>query len=145
MSSSSIMETIIGLIVIIVSIVFIFYSIQMLDNNQKGQIIKVEFGNVGSLKKGDDVRISGIKIGEVINNKLDYETFNAIVFLNIEEKIILPDDSLVKISNSSLLGGNFIEIIPGISDEVISSGGALYNSIDSISFSDLLGKALFSN
>ena len=145
MFSSSIIETIIGLIVIIVSIVFIFYSIQMLGNNQKGQIIKVEFGNVGSLKKGDDVRISGIKIGEVINNKLDYETFNAIVFLNIEEKIILPDDSLVKISNSSLLGGNFIEIIPGISDEVISSGGVLYNSIDSISFSDLLGKALFSN
>ena len=145
MYSSSIIETIIGLLVIIVSIVFVFYSIQMLDNNQKGKIVKVEFGNVGGLKKGDDVRISGIKIGEVINNELDYETFNAIVFLNIEEKIILPDDSLVKISNSALLGGNFVEIIPGISDEEISTGEVLYNSIDSISFSDLLGKALFSN
>ena len=144
MFNSSTIETIIGVFVIIVSMLFVFYSIQIFDNNQKGKIIKVEFGNVGGLKKGDDVRISGIKIGEVINNELDYQTFNAVVFLNIEEKVILPEDSLVKISNSSLLGGNFIEIIPGVSDEFIRSGEILYNSIDSISFSDLLGKALFS-
>ena len=143
--NNSYLESIIGLMVLIIAFIFLFYSWGILERTNGGKIVKVEFGNIGSLKVGDEVRISGIKVGEVFKSILDYETFNALVFLSLSEDIDLPDDSMVKISNSSLLGGNYIEIIPGASDENISSGGTLYNSIDSISFTDLLGKAIFSN
>ena len=144
MSSSSIIETIIGLIVIIVSIVFIFYSIQMLDNNQKGQIIKVEFGNVGSLKKGDDVRISGINVGKITKLDLDVEDYNARVMVKLFNNIKIPDDSSARITSSSLLGGNYLDIVPGSSETFLSPNDIIYDTSDPVSFTDMLGKIVFS-
>ena len=144
MNNSS-LESVVGLIVLIVAFIFIFFAWGIFENTNNGQIVKVEFGNIGSIKVGDEVRISGVKVGEVLKSELNYETFNALVYIKLNENIDLPDDSIVKISNSSLLGENYIDIIPGANDVYITSGEILYNSIDPVSLTDLLGKALFSN
>ena len=108
---NSTLESIIGLIVLTVAIIFLIFSWNIIGTSYTGKIVKIEFGDIGSLKVGDDVKISGIKVGEVIKSELDFETFNAIVYIDLEESINLSQDSLVKISNTSLLGGNYIEII----------------------------------
>jgi phospholipid/cholesterol/gamma-HCH transport system substrate-binding protein len=140
----NILEIVVGCIVIIIAITFVFFTISSTGIKKKGWYINAEFGNIGGLKVGDDVLIAGIKVGEVLSNKLDSQTFIAIVKLNLEKNISIPDDSIAKISSESLLGGQYVEIIPGASNIMFNEEQTIYNTRDPVSISDLLGQAVFS-
>ena len=140
----NILEIVVGCIVIIIAITFVFFTISSTGIKKKGWYINAEFGNIGGLKVGDDVVIAGIKVGEVLSNKLDSQTFIAIVKLNLEKNISIPDDSIAKISSESLLGGQYVEIIPGASNIMFNEEQTIYNTRDPVSISDLLGQAVFS-
>ena len=140
----NILEIVVGCIVIIIAITFVFFTISSTGIKKKGWYINAEFGNIGGLKVGDDVLIAGIKVGEVLSNKLDSQTFIAIVKLNLEKNISIPDDSIAKISSASLLGGQYVEIIPGASNIMFNEEQTIYNTRDPVSISELLGQAVFS-
>ena len=140
----NILEIVVGCIVIIIAITFVLFTISSTGIKKKGWYINAEFGNIGGLKVGDDVVIAGIKVGEVLSNKLDSQTFIAIVKLNLEKNISIPDDSIAKISSASLLGGQYVEIIPGASNIMFNEEQTIYNTRDPVSISDLLGQAVFS-
>ena len=137
------LETVAGLIVIIIAISFVYFSLSKVSFESKGKVIFAEFGDVGGIKIGDDVKISGITIGEVTDNKLDQESYLAKTRLSIMEDIILPEDTIARISSSSLLGGQYVELIPGVSDNILNSGDTIYNTRDAVSLTDLLGQAVF--
>ena len=120
------------------------FTVSSTGIQKKGKYINAEFGHIGGLKVGDDVVIAGIKVGEVSSNKLDRQSFLAIVELNLEESISIPDDSIAKISSASLLGGQYVEIIPGASDIMLKDEETIYNTRDPVSITDLLGQAVFS-
>ena len=88
--------------------------------------------------------IAGIVVGEVSSNTLNNDTYLATVKLNLNNNIDIPDDSVAKISSASLLGGQYIEIIPGASDVILKEEETLYNTRDPVSLTDLLGQAVFS-
>lgn len=140
----NILEVVVGSIVIILALSFVFFTISTTGIKKKGKYINAEFGNIGGLKVGDDVVIAGIKVGEVLSNKLDRQSFIAVVKLNLEKNISIPDDSIAKISSVSLLGGQYVEIIPGASDTMLNEEQTIYNTRDPVSISDLLGQAVFS-
>ena len=140
----NILEIIVGSIVIILAVTFVLFTISSTGIKKKGWYINAEFGNIGGLKVGDDVVIAGIKVGEVLSNKLDSQTFIAIVKLNLEKNISIPNDSIAKISSESLLGGQYVEIIPGASNIMFNEEQTIYNTRDPVSISDLLGQAVFS-
>ena len=137
------LETVAGLIVIIIAISFVYFSLSKVSFDSKGKVIFAEFGDVGGIKIGDDVKISGITIGEVTDNKLDQESYLAKTRLSIMEDILLPEDTIARISSSSLLGGQYVELIPGVSDNILNSGDTIYNTRDAVSLTDLLGQAVF--
>ena len=141
--NKGILETVAGLIVIIIAISFVYFSLSKVSFDSKGKVIFAEFGDVGGIKIGDDVKISGITIGEVTDNKLDQESYLAKTRLSIMEDIILPEDTIARISSSSLLGGQYVELIPGVSDNILNSGDTIYNTRDAVSLTDLLGQAVF--
>ena len=64
--------------------------------------------------------------------------------ININKNVKIPDDSSARITSTSLLGGNFIDIIPGSSEIYLKQGDEIYDTKDSVSFTDLLGKVVFS-
>ena len=140
----NILEIVVGAIVIILALSFVFFTVSSTGIQKKGKYINAEFGHIGGLKVGDDVVIAGIKVGEVSSNKLDRQSFLAIVELNLEESISIPDDSIAKISSASLLGGQYVEIIPGASDIMLKDEETIYNTRDPVSITDLLGQAVFS-
>ena len=65
--------------------------------------------------------------------------------MTLDDAIKLPEDSSARITAASLLGGNFLEILPGSSDEVLEAGAVIYDTRDPVSLSDLLGKFVFQN
>ena len=143
--SRNTIETVMGAVVLIVAGVFLWmaYAVTNIQSSD-GTMISAEFGGIGGLNVGDDVRISGIKIGKVTDTNLNAQTFGATVTLSIDPSISLPADSAARIAASSLLGGNHVEILPGFEEDMISSGGMIYDTRDPVNLTDLLGKAVFS-
>ena len=139
-------ETLMGGIVLITAICFLILGMKSINENQReGYRISLIFGSSAGLKNGDHVKISGINVGKILNLELDLENYNAKVIVNLNDNINVPDDSSARITSSSLLGGNFIDIIPGSAETYLKFDDIIYDTKDSVSFTDLLGKAVFSN
>jgi len=138
-------ETVMGAVVLIVAGVFLWMAHAVTNiQSSDGLILKAEFGAIGGLNIGDDVRISGIKVGKVIDTSLNPETYGATVMLSVDERISLPVDSAARIAASSLLGGNHVDILPGFEEDFLRSGAVIYDTRDPVNLTDLLGKAVFS-
>ena len=140
----NVLEILVGSVVLILSFVFVIFTLSNTGFQQKGKFINAEFGNVAGLKVGDDVLIAGIKVGEESSNTLDSKSYLAVVKLNLQNNIFIPEDSVAKISSASLLGGQYVEIIPGASDEMLKDDETIYDTRDPVSLTDLLGQAVFS-
>jgi len=72
------------------------------------------------------------------------EDYNAKVDVQLFASIKIPDDSSARITSSSLLGGNFIDIVPGSSQTFLNPNDVIYDTSDPVSFTDMLGKIVFS-
>ena len=131
--------------VLIVAISFLILGMQSINNNQKeGYNIFLIFGSTSGLKNGDDVKISGINVGKITKLDLDVEDYNARVMVKLFNDIKIPDDSSARITSSSLLGGNYLDIVPGSSETFLSPNDIIYDTSDPVSFTDMLGKMVFS-
>ena len=138
-------EIVMGAIVLIVAIGFLILGMQSISNNQKeGYNISLIFGSTSGLKNGDDVKISGINVGKITKLDLDVDDYNARVMVKLFDNIKIPDDSSARITSSSLLGGNYLDIVPGSSDTFLSPNDVIYDTSDPVSFTDMLGKIVFS-
>ena len=117
----NLLETIMGGIVLIVAVFFVIFGIKTAKINSNNEIvISGLFENVAGLKIGDNVKVSGINVGKIIDFKLIEETHEAQVLMSLEKNINLPDDTSARITSSNLLGGSHIELIPGIWHNIIS-------------------------
>ena len=141
----SLIEILMGAIVLTIAIGFLSLGMQSINSNQKvGYDISLIFGSSAGLKNGDNVKISGINVGKIINLDLNLDDYNAKVAVKLNQNIKIPDDSSARITSTSLLGGNFIDIIPGVSDTYMKPNEIIYNTSDPVSFTDMLGKVIYS-
>jgi phospholipid/cholesterol/gamma-HCH transport system substrate-binding protein len=140
------LETIIGGIVLLAAVGFVTLAYEAADmKGSGGYPITAEFGSTGGLSIGDDVRISGIKVGRITAQQLDPITYVAKISMAIDPAIKIPSDSSARITAASLLGGNYLELMPGSATETLGNGAVIYDTRDPVSLSDLLGKAVFSS
>jgi phospholipid/cholesterol/gamma-HCH transport system substrate-binding protein len=140
------LETIIGGIVLLAAVGFVMLAYEVADmKGNGGYEIVAEFGSTGGLSVGDDVRVSGIKVGRITAQELDPTTYVAKISMAIDPAIKIPSDSTARITAASLLGGNYLELMPGSAIETLDAGAVIYDTRDPISLADLLGKAVFSS
>ena len=140
----SLLETIAGAAVLLAAAAFVFFAYSTADLGRGGGYeVTAEFGNIGGLAVGDDVRMSGIRIGAVAGQRLDTDTFSAVVTFSIDPSIRLPTDSSVKIASESLLGGKYAQVTPGAEEDAIPPGGSIRFVQSSVSIEDLIGRLIF--
>ncbi|MBA4209753.1 MAG: outer membrane lipid asymmetry maintenance protein MlaD [Parvibaculum sp.] len=142
---SNLVETLIGTLVVAVAAVFLFYGYSSSGmRSASGYQVNAAFSAVDGLANGADVRLSGIKIGTVVRQRLDPETYQAVVTLDIASNVKLPDDSSAKITSEGLLGGSYISVTPGGSEDMLTSGGEIMFTQGSVDLMSLIGQAVFS-
>ncbi len=140
------LETVMGAIVLVAAAGFAGLAYEAADlKGNNGYKIVAEFGSTGGLSVGDDVRISGIKVGRITDHSLDPVTYSAQIAMTIAADIKIPKDSGARITATSLLGGNYLELMPGADSDMLTAGAIIYNTNDPVSFADLLGKMVFSS
>ena len=142
----NLMEIIMGLLVLLTAVSFLIFGINTnkLNSNEK-IFISVVFEDSTGLKIGGLVKVSGVNVGKIEDLKLLTDSYEARAIISIDKSINLPDDSSARITSSGLLGSNYIEIVPGISEVVLKERDTIFDTTGSVSFTDLLGKMIFSN
>ena len=141
----NIIETVLGGIVLLVAVGFIVFAFRSagLSGGAGGYEVIAEFDDASGLSPGTDVRMAGVKVGTVVSQRLDPDTFFAEVVLSIDDAIQLPSDTSARIVPEGLLGGNFVELEPGGDIEMIEPGGEVEFTQGAINVVDLLGRFVF--
>lgn len=102
--------------------------------------LTASFRSADGIAVGSDVRLAGVKVGTISEMSLNPQTYFADVVLQLDTSVQLPTDSAVLISSEGLLGGSFVELIPGGSDEVLAAGAQIEDTQSSVSLITLLMK-----
>ena len=141
---NSVVETLIGAVVIAVAVAFFVFAYNSTGAAPIGGYeVLAKFNRADGVNIGTDVRLSGIKVGIVSRMSLDPMTYNAVLTLALENSVKLPDDSSVRITSDGLLGNQYLSIEPGGSQMPLPAGGEIENTQGSIDLMGLLGKAMF--
>ncbi|MAY31502.1 MAG: outer membrane lipid asymmetry maintenance protein MlaD [Rhodovulum sp.] len=98
------------------------------------------FRSVQGIAVGTDVRMAGVKIGTVTGLDLNPTTFRADTTFTVQDDILLPDDSGIIVASEGLLGGNFIEIVPGGSPINLEPGEEIIDTQGAVGLIELLTK-----
>ena len=135
-------ETILGATALSILGVLVYFVFSATDlRPDEGYTVTARFNAVDGLVVGSDVRIGGVKVGAVIGQNVDPRDFKAIVSMTIRPDVRLGKESLVRIGNDGLLGGNYIKLEPGGGDPV-EDGVELTKTKDVISLGELLERVL---
>jgi len=107
--------------------------------------VQAQFENVGGLKTGAPVKIAGVTVGRVEGIAYDMKLLKAVVTLRIDRRYDeIPNDSDTSIFTAGLLGGQYIGISPGGSEEYFKDGDQVAFVQDAIVLENLISKYLFS-
>jgi phospholipid/cholesterol/gamma-HCH transport system substrate-binding protein len=141
----NVLETLLGAVVLIVAVGFLTFayrSSQVSDSG--GYELLARFDRVDGLEPGADVRISGIKVGSVLAQTLDPESFRAEVRFTLRDDVKLPLDSSAAVVSNGLLGGKYLAVVPGGDVEVLEPGDEMTLTQSAINLEDLIGHLIFS-
>jgi phospholipid/cholesterol/gamma-HCH transport system substrate-binding protein len=102
--------------------------------------LTASFRSADGITVGSDVRLAGVKVGTITQMALNPSTYFADVVVDLDKSVQLPSDTAILISSEGLLGGNFIELIPGGADDVLAAGDQIEDTQSAVSFLNLLMK-----
>jgi phospholipid/cholesterol/gamma-HCH transport system substrate-binding protein len=140
----TLVETLIGAIVLAVAAWFLYFAYSRTETGPIGGYhVSARFDKVGDLAGGADVRMSGIKIGSVTEQSLDKRTYEAVIRLGIDSNVKLPDDTTAKIAMAGLLGGSYVDLVPGGSETMLEDGGEIVYTQGAVDLMGLLGRFIY--
>ncbi len=142
MSTHNWTEVFVGGAVLAVAVAFGVYASQStgLSQGGTGYELGASFRSLEGVGVGTDVRLAGVKIGTVTGVELNADTYRADTTFTISEGILVPDDSAIVISSEGLLGGNFVEVMPGGSPFFFEPGDEIEDTQGAVSLISLLVK-----
>ncbi len=106
-------------------------------------VVTAKFDNIGDLKVGAPVSMSGVEIGRVSRIDLDNKEFKAVVTMNLLSKYNeIPVDSDASIYTQGLLGGKYIGLTAGGSDTYLKNRDKIDFTQSAFVLENLIGQML---
>jgi phospholipid/cholesterol/gamma-HCH transport system substrate-binding protein len=135
-------ETLIGGLVVAVAAGFLYFiGLTTGTSGPSGSYeLNASFRSAEGINVGTDVRMAGVKIGTVTGLDLNPMTYRADAKFTVLAGLELSSDTQVLISSEGLLGGNFVEIVPGGAPENLADGDEIEDTQGAISIVNLLLK-----
>jgi phospholipid/cholesterol/gamma-HCH transport system substrate-binding protein len=128
----------------------LFFLVTQITNREfglgdGGYHLTASFEQVGGLKPGAPVSMSGVTIGRVESIDYDFNEYRARVTLRIAHEFDkIPDDSDAAILTAGLLGGQYVGIVPSSSETYFKDGDRIQFTQPAVVLEDLISKFLFS-
>lgn len=94
-----------------------------------GDLYTAKFVNIGSLKRGSAVRVSGVDVGNV--ERIDFRGVGDVaVRLNLSNPDVMPrEDATASIASIGLIGDVVLDYFPGSSATPLADGGEIPGSL----------------
>ena len=133
-------EVIVGGVVVAAAAGFLVYASQFssVSTTAGAYDVTASFRSAEGVTVGTDVRLAGVKVGTVTGLELDTDSFRATAQFAIDYDVRLPDDTSLVIASEGLLGGTFVEVLPGGSDFEYEPGDQVLDTESSVSIISLL-------
>ena len=144
---SNILESILGLITLLIAIIFLISFINANNQNFSDQTynLKAKFLKVGGIMIGNDVKLRGVKVGIVNKVQLDDDFFASVEF-EIDSKIKVPSNSSISVFSDGLLGNKYLSITPGevlSKEDYLTENQEIKDVTDYESIEDQVSKIIF--
>jgi phospholipid/cholesterol/gamma-HCH transport system substrate-binding protein len=138
-------ELLAGAAVLLGAAVFLVYALGATGRSMGGEgvTLTARFERIDGITPGTDVRLGGVRIGSVVAQRIDPETFLAVVTLRVDAAIRLPEDSSAEIATDGLFGGRFVALVPGGAERRLGDGDTIRITQSSISLESLIGRFMF--
>lgn len=147
MQSNRTLEIGTGLFVLLGFVVLFYLTMQLpqsglrLTEHRAGYHITADFDNIGDLKVGAPVTMSGVSIGEVESIRFDQKSYKAVVGMRVDPQYKeIPDDSFASINTQGLLGGKYIGLSPGGADTFLKNGSRIDQTQSAVVLENLINK-----
>lgn len=138
-------ETFVGVAALLVAVLGLTLTALGNRSDQRGQsavaTYVVQFTRADGLHLGAPVRMAGMKIGSISAVALD-DRYRAVMTLELDQDIPLPDDTAALIETDGVFGTKYIELQPGGSTDNLKSGARIAYTQDSIIIEDLIAKII---
>ncbi len=140
--SENVTEVIVGGVVLAAALGFVVFAADAtgLARQTSGYPLVASFRSVEGISVGTDVKLAGVKVGTITSLDLNPKTYFADATIEMRNGIVLPDDSAILISQQGLLGGNYVEVVPGGSPDNFKPGDRIQDTQGSVSLVSLLMK-----
>jgi len=102
--------------------------------------LQANFRSAEGVTVGTDIRLAGVSVGTVSGLDLNLDTYRADATFAIDEGVAIPDDSAAVVASEGLLGGTYVEIVPGGSFEMYTDGALIEDTQGAVSLIQLLLK-----
>lgn len=135
-------EVVTGAAVLAVAVGFFMYAGQIagFSTGTGNNDFWASFRSAEGISVGTDVRLAGVKVGTVTGLDLNPETFRADTQFTVSQGVELPEDTAVVIASEGLLGGSFVELLPGGSPFNLEPGSEIEDTQSSVSIINLMLK-----
>lgn len=147
MQKRSLAEVLTGAVVLSIAGLFLFYAVTTSGRSISGGpgiSLTARFDRIDGLAPGADVRLAGVKIGQVVAQRIDPQSFLAVLTLRVDAGLRLPNDTSAEIQSEGLLGGKYVALVPGGSDRILRDGQEITITQSAVSLESLLGRFIFS-
>ena len=137
-------EVALGGVVLAAGVGFAAYAVQgagMSLRAAPGYALSGQFRSAEGVRIGTEVRLAGVKVGQVTAMDLDPASFQAQVEIRIDERVRLPADSTLAVATEGLLGGTFLDILPGGLPFDLEPGDSFQDTQSAVALVQLLLRA----
>ncbi len=135
-------EVVVGAVVLAAALSFLWVLVGVTGLGGKAADLELQanFRSAEGVSVGTDIRLAGVSIGTVSGLDLNLETYRAEATFAIDEGVAIPDDSAAVVASEGLLGGTFVEIVPGGSFDMFTDGALIEDTQGAVSLIQLLLK-----
>lgn len=140
-------ETLVGGFVLLGIAGLVFLALKAANLASFGQRdsyrVEARFDNIGGLKPRAPVRSAGVTVGRIASIRLDPQTFQGVVVLDLDTDVAFPKDSSAKILTAGLLGDQYVGIEAGGDEKNLVAGDVIRNTQSAVVLENLIGQFLF--
>ncbi len=140
----NVLETVMGAVVLLAAAAFLFivYSAAGVSEAGGGYHVIMRLDQGGSITPGTDVRAAGVKVGTVVKQEFDAKAFQAVITLDVEQRVQLPTDSSANVDQDGLLGNSYVNLQLGSDDTLMKEGDTFRYATGALSLGKIIGMAI---
>jgi phospholipid/cholesterol/gamma-HCH transport system substrate-binding protein len=140
----NVLETVMGAVVLLAAAAFLFivYSASGVKEASNGYHLVMRLDQGGSITPGTDVRAAGVKVGTVVKQEFDDKAFQAVITLDVDQRVKLPTDSSANVDQDGLLGNSYVNLQLGSDDTLMKDGDTFRYATGALSLGKIIGMAI---